>query len=135
MAEQVLQNAFVSIDGTDLSDHVRSVTLNYSAEMQDQTAMGDDTRESIGGLKQWSMDVEFNQDYAASEVDATMFGIVGTTVAIILRPDTGAVSATNPQFTGNGVIESYPPIGGAVGDVHTTSVTIQSAGTLARATS
>jgi hypothetical protein len=45
------------------------------------------------------------------------------------------VGADNPNFTGNGLISSYPPIGGSVGDLAATTVSIVAAGTLSRATS
>ncbi len=134
MAEQVLTNAHLTVNGVNLSDHVRSITLRYAAELQDITAMSDTTRARLGGLKDWSFDVEFNQDFAASNVDATLFPIVGTSVAVIIRPDAGAVSTTNPNFTGNAMIESYQPVGGAVGDAHVSPVTFQGNGTLTRAT-
>lgn len=135
MATQAFTDAFVSINSVDLSDHVRSVTLNYAAEMLDETAMGATTRARKGGLKDWSVEIEFNQDYAASEVDATLFTLVGASSTIIVRPvNTGGVSATNPNYTGAAVLESYPPITGAVGDLHVTSVTFQGNGTLSRAT-
>lgn len=135
MAEQVYDNAFLSLNGVDLSDHVRQVTLTYQAELQDKTAMGDSTRERIGGLKDWSLQVEFNQDFAASEVDATMFALVGTVFAVILRPDAGVVGTSNPQFTGNGICEEYTPIGGNVGDLAVAPISVQASGGLARATS
>ena len=135
MAKFVLTDASLVINSVDLSDHVRSVTVNYEAELQDDTTMGDDTRTNLGGLKNWSMDVEFTQDYAASEVDTTIFGIVGTSVPIVLKPTSGAVSATNPSYSANGVIGSYSPIGNSVGDLAVAPVTIASAGTLTRATS
>ena len=134
MAEQVLTNAHLTVNSVNLSDHVRSITLRYAADLQDITAMSDTTRNRLGGLKDWSFDVEFNQDFAAANVDATLFPIVGSSVAIIVRPDAGAVSATNPNFTGNAIIESYQPVGGAVGDAHTAPVTFQGNGTLTRAT-
>ena len=136
MATTVLTDAFVSINGVDLSDHVKSVTLPYAAEMLDDTVMGDDTRSSKGGLKTWSITIEFLNDWAANEVDATLFPLVGATFTIIVRPvNTGGVSATNPNFTGTGILESYPPLGNPVGELATTSVTVQSAGALSRATS
>lgn len=135
MAELVFDNVFLSLGGTDLSDHVRQATLTYQAELQDKTAMGDNTRERIGGLKDWSLQVEFNQDFAASEVDATVFSLVGTVFAVILRPDAGSVGATNPNYTGNGILEEYTPIGGSVGDVAIAPITIQASGDLSRATS
>ncbi len=86
MAEFVFTDASVVINAVDLSDHVRQVTLNYSAELQDDTAMGDDTRSRIGGLKDWSMELEFNQDFAAAEIDVTLFPLVGSTFAVTLKP-------------------------------------------------
>ena len=135
MASFVLNDASVTINSVDLSDHVQSVTINYGAEMQDETAMSDDTRINKGGLKTWSMDIQFKQDHAASEVDATLFSLVGTTFTVAVRPTSSAVGSTNPSFTGTGCLESYNPVGGSVGDLATTSVTIQSAGTLSRSTS
>jgi hypothetical protein len=135
MAELVFTDAFVEINSVDLSDHVRQVTLNYSAELQDSTAMGDTTRERLGGLKDWSLTVEFNQDFAASEVDATLFSIVGTVFGVEVRATSSARSATNPGYNGNGILESYAPFGGGVGDLLVAPVTIQAAGTLSRSTS
>lgn len=133
MATVVYTDASGVFNSVDLSDHIKSITLNYSAEMLDDTAMGDDTRSKIGGLKDWSMDVTFHQDYAASNVDATFFPLVGSTFVCVLKPTSSAVSATNPSFTGTGILESYQPMGGGVGDLEETTVTIQSAGTLVRA--
>ena len=135
MAEVVFTNAFVSLNAVDLSDHVRQVTLSYNAEPADITAMSDTTRQRIGGLKDWSISIEFNQDYAASEVDATLFALVGTTFAIEIRPDAGAVAATNPKFTGTALLESYQPVGGSIGEVHVSPVQLSAASSLTRATS
>ena len=136
MTKLVLTDAFLSIGGNDLSAHVQSVSLNYEAEEQDSTTMGVDTREALGGLKNWSMDVTFAQDFASGTVDAAMFSIVGTQVAVILRAvNTGGVSTTNPNYTGTGLISSYNPIGNSIGDFAVAPVTIKAAGTLTRATS
>lgn len=135
MAEVVLTDASLTVGGTDLSDHVRSITLNYTSEPQDKTAMGDTTRERLGGLLDWSVSVEFNQDYAAGEVDATLHPLVGTVVSLVLKPTSAGVSATNPSYTGSALLTSYPPLGGTVGDIHTTTAEFEAAGALTRATS
>lgn len=136
MAEKILTDPFFSIGGTDLSDHVKSVTLDYGADTPELTAGGDDTHIfAAGGLKTWSMSVEFNQDYAASNVDATLFAAIGASSAIVLRPDTDAVGVTNPSYTGNGIASNYNPVSGSIGEVMTTPLQIVAAGTLSRATS
>lgn len=135
MSEIVLTDAFVEINSQDLSDHVRSVTINYGAEIKDKTAMGLGSRSKLPGLKDWSVDLEFNQDYALNEVDATLFSLVGAAeFAIIIRSDSGTIDATNPEFTGSALLESYTPLGGSVGDEHITTITLQGTGDLARAT-
>jgi len=117
MATVIFKDAYFTINSVDLSDHVKSLTLNYEAETQDDTAMGDDTRSMLGGLKNWSASVEFHQDYAVGEVDVTIFSLVGTSTAIEIRPTSAVVSATNPSYTGNGMVTTYSPVSGAVGDV------------------
>jgi hypothetical protein len=134
MATLVYTNAKVEINGTDLSSHASEVTLNYASEMQDETAMGDDTRVRKGGLKDWSVDVTWHQDFAAGKVDATLFSLVGTTVCVELRPQNICSTAINPIFSGIGVIENYHPMSGTVGTLLDAPTAIQSAGTLARAT-
>ena len=136
MATFVYTDASVVVNSVDLSDHVKSCTLNYEAEMLDDTVMGDTTRSNMVGLLNWSIDVDFLQDFASAKVDATLFSLVGAAAfTVTLKPTSGSVSATNPSFSGSVVFESYPPMTGAVGDLETVSVTFRSAGTLTRATS
>jgi hypothetical protein len=136
MAVFVLTNAKVDINSVDLSDHVRSVQLEYQAELQDETAMGDGTRQRIAGLKDWSMTFEFNQDFAASKVDATLWPLVGgSAVTVAVRPVNAAKSATNPEFTGSAVLESYGPVSNSIGELATAQAVFRSAGDLARSTS
>lgn len=136
MATLALTAAHVEINSVDLSAFVTGIRINYSAEMLDETQMGDTTRTNKGGLKNWSMEIDFTQDFAASSPDVSLFSLVGSTFTILVRPVKGtAVSATNPNYTGTGILESYPPLGNAVGELAMTTVTVQSAGALSRATS
>lgn len=135
MAIYVWNAARVSIDGVNLSDRVRNVTLAYSAEQIEATAMTDSARVFLGGFKNWSVDVEFNQDHAAANVDATLFPLVGSsTVALLIRPTTAAVSATNPEYSGTGTLLEYSPFTGTLGETATADVSFTSGGTLSRNT-
>jgi len=129
MAEFVLLDASVSIgpaDGAlvDLSDHCRSVTIDYSAETPESTAMGDLNKNRLPGLLDWKIDVEFNQDYDAANVDATLFPLVGAAVDVDICATSDVAAPTTPHFTGTGIISAYNPLGGKVGDTNTTKVTI-----------
>ncbi len=127
-------NGYLSVAGTDLSARVKSMTLATGVEVQDPSAMGVNTRLALAGLGTWSLTVTFNQDYAAGNVDAVLSALVGPnlTAALIFRPDAGAQSPTNPEYTGTAVVSSYQPIGGSVGDLATAPVTFVAASDLTR---
>ncbi len=137
MGTHVLDDAFVSIDGLDVSDHVKSVRLTMTRDDIDDTNMGDSTHVHVAGMKEWGLEVDLAQDFAGSSVDSKLWTVydAGAAVAVIVRADaTAAQSATNPSYTGNAVLLNYPPIGGNVGDLHTTTAQFSAAGDLARNT-
>jgi len=135
MATFAFIDAYVEVNSVDHSDHVRSVTLQTTAEELDDSAMGDTYRSKIGGLLDGSISIEFNQDFAAGEADASFFSILGTVVTFEIRPDSDAASATNPKYTGSVLINDYSPVANGVGDLATLSVTWPTTGTITRATS
>lgn len=126
-------NAKVTLNAVDLSDHVKSVSISYSAEELDDTVMGDTAKSRLPGLLDWSAEIEFVQDYANSKVDLTLFPLVGAapfTVAIM--PISGSKTANTPSFEGSGILTSYRPLGGTVGELLTAPVTIMGDGALSR---
>lgn len=128
----VFKDAYLSVNGTDLSAYVRSVELPISHEMLDATTMGDDARVNEAGLQNWNVPVELEQVIAS--VDAVLFPLVGAAAfTVIFKPNGATTSTSNPSFTGSAVIESYQPFGGQVGSIQTCSVTFQCAGAIARA--
>ena len=136
MAVFAFTDASVTINSVDLSDHVRQVSLSLTAEELDTTAMSaTGYRTRAGGLKDGSLTLEFNQDFASSEIDATFNGIIGTVVAFVLKPTSGSVSSTNPSYSGNVLITEYMPLANAVGDLATVSMTFPTSGAVTRATS
>jgi hypothetical protein len=135
MAKFVLKNASVSINSVDLSDHVSSVSIDYSAETPESTCMGDTSKTRLPGLLDWKMEIEFRQDFASAKVDATLFPLVGAAAfAVIVKPDAGAIPSTNPAFTGNALLASYNPVAGKVGDIATTKASLVGTGVLDRDT-
>ena len=127
-------DAKVTVNGVDLSTYVRQATINVSAAELEDTAMGDTFRSRVAGLKDWSVNLEFNQDFAAGAVDATLWPLLGTTTVVTVKATSAANSATNPQYSGSVLVSQYNPLTNGVGDLATTSVTWQGAGTLSRLT-
>ena len=131
----IFRNAFISLGGTDLSAYLQSVDPSFDVELTDDTAMGDTARSNAPGLEVWSFSIKLLNPFAASGPDATIWPLKGTTFTVTFRPDTAAVSATNPQFSGTGTVGSWQPIGGSVGDEGVATLEIASAGAITRTTS
>jgi Flp pilus assembly protein TadG len=135
MAIFLSNNVGVKVNSIDLSDHVTSVTLNRSFDELEVTAMGDSGHKYVKGLEASSVTIDFLNDTAASNVLATLQAAWGTTVEVKLLQVKGtAVSATNPLYTFNVLVNNTTDINGAVGDVGTQSVTWNVQGTTSVAT-
>jgi predicted secreted protein len=133
MAATVLTDAKVIINSVNLSTFVRKVTLNIEVDEQDVTAMGGNGYKAmIGGLKDWSVECDFNQDFSAAAVDATLWPLFAQTTTISVNPTSAANSATNPQYTGSVLVSKYTPLDGSVGDVSTITIPFRAAGALTR---
>jgi len=119
----------------DLSDHVQSVTLNYNADQVEITSMGDTAHLFTGGLDNVTCDVTLFQDLAASEVEATVYDLVGTATTVLIKATSGAVAADNPSYTlANTYLSSHMPVAGTVGDAAMTTLNFVG-GTITKATS
>lgn len=133
-----VSGTIVSTASTDFSDHIRQITLNLNVVMQPMTTFGDGAFESqLPGLKNADISIDFNQDFAASSVDAT-FGAAflnGTLYYLDIKPTNSARSATNPSYVYAAYVAKYPPIGQTVGDRAGVSVDFAVTGKYARLTS
>ncbi len=137
MAALVLTNAYVTINSVNLSDHITSITINTTDDVIDTTAFGSTARTRVAGLGDNSVTIEFQQDYAASNVEATIntsgSSLVGTTTTIVVKPNGSTTSATNPSYTFSALVSEWQPLNGAVGELATASVTWPISGEITKA--
>jgi len=132
MPKYVHKDAYIAVNGTALSDHAQSLTIEDSADEVDFTAFSTAGYREIGpGLKDATVTVTFFQDFAASSVHAILQPLyqTGGTFALEVRPTSSAVSATNPKGTMTARLFSYAGFGGAVGDASTFDAAFRCAGT------
>lgn len=135
MAVLVLTNAYISVNSVVLSDHSNSVTVNYEVDQIETTAFGDLGHKFTGGLQNNSIELAFMQDFAASNVEATIYPLVGTTTTVVIKPNGSTTSATNPSYTiTNAYLSAHTPVAGAVGELAMTTLTF-TGGTIAKAVS
>ena len=135
MAKFVATDYEITIDGTDFSTSLAAVTLDVSVDEQETTAFGNSYRTRIGGLKDASVTLDFHQDFASSGVDETLFAALGTDVAVVIKPTSETISATNPSYSFNALVTQTQPFASSVGDLATLSVTWPVNGAVTRATS
>jgi FlaG/FlaF family flagellin (archaellin) len=73
MAKLVLRNCVTTVNGVDFSDHISSVEVNLKKKSIDTTNFSGGGSEQVAGLKSDQFVVTFQQDFAAAEVDATLY--------------------------------------------------------------
>lgn len=135
MAKMVLLAQFLSINGTTLNAYTKKAELTVEVEDKDVTnyaSLG--WKELLGGLKSGELSVEFLQDFAASQLDAIMWPLLGTVVPFEVRADQAVVGTSNPKYTGSILIKGWNPVEGSVGDEATVGLSFPTSGAVTRAT-
>jgi hypothetical protein len=134
LAKFYAQDYKITVGTTVLSEDIASVTLDITSDEVETTAFGSTYRTRIGGLKDASVSLDFHQDFGAGSVDALLFPLMGSTVAVKIAPTSGTISATNPEYRFTALVTQYQPFAGAVGDLATLSVTWPVSGEVVRGT-
>ena len=135
MAKFVLVSPVITVGGVNLSDHIASVTLTESYAEVATTAFGDTAVTRIAGLGDHSISLDFHEDFAATEVHATIAPLVGATSTVSVKPVNSTTTATNPLFSATVLVTEWPLLNGAVGDLATASVTWPISGAITTSTS
>ena len=135
MAIFVATDFNVSINGsTALSSYLTQVELKATATDVTTTAFGSSFVTRVAGLKEGSLTLTFNQDYAASTVDATLFPLLGNNATVVIKPTSSAVGTSNPSYSAVCLVTDLTPISGQIGDLATLSLTWPTTGAITRAT-
>jgi predicted secreted protein len=136
MAKQIISNPVIVIGSGTVSANCAQVTISLTAEDVDTTNFGSlGWKERVGGLKEGNVSFEWQNDYAASALDATFFPLLGTQVAFSIKPaSTAAAGSSNPVYSGTLVVTEYNPVDSAVGDLATFKTSWPTVGAVSRAT-
>lgn len=110
-------DAVVVINGVNLSDHIAEVTIESVFDENEITTFGSNYKIFSPGLGDATITMRAFQDFAAAKVDATIQPLNGSTTPFLVqvKPTSGAISATNPEYQLTALNFSYSPIAGAVG--------------------
>ena len=129
----VITNANVSIGGVDLSSHITKVTLSTKRAEVETTTFGNTAKRRVAGLADNSVSIDFNQDFAAATVEATIYPLIGSTAAVVVKPNGTATGTANPSYTFNALVTEWMPLDAQVGDLASASVTFPIDGTITKA--
>jgi hypothetical protein len=135
MAIFVATDFSVSINGsTALASYLTQVELKATANDVTTTAFGSSWVTRVAGLREGTLTLNFNQDYATTTVDATLWPLLGTNATVVIKPTSTAVGASNPAYTAVCLVTDLTPISGQIGDLSTFSITWPTTSAISRAT-
>ena len=130
----VVTNANVSIGGVDLSSHITKVTLSSSRAEIETTTFGNSAKRRVAGLADNSVSIDFNQDFAAATVEATLYPLVGSTATVVVKPNGTATGTANPSYTFSALVTEWTPLDAQIGELASASISWPIDGTITKAT-
>lgn len=125
----------VEVAGTNFSDHGVSADLSVDVSTLDSTNFASaGWTETLAGLKSASVSLTFNDDFAASNIDSTIWANLGAAVSVKLRVVNTTTTATNPEFQFTALVTQHR-FGGQVGALAQKQLSWPVSGAITRATS
>ena len=124
MAKFVMLNCQVLVNGVDFTDHCNSVEVDLVKKSVDTTNFSGGGFEQTQGLREDTFTLTLQQDFAAAEVDATLYPLynAGGEFTVEVRPVAGARSTTNPGYVGTCILLNYTPLTGKPGALSETKI-------------
>lgn len=135
MAVTVLTNPQIVINSVDLTNHVDTIKIDEKFADVDTTSFGSTSKTRVSGLGDHSVTINFQQDFAVSSVEATIFPLIGTTTSITVKPLNGATSTINPAYTFTVLVTEWTPLDAKVGSLVMANLTWPISGAITKATS
>lgn len=135
MAKQPAKNTDITVNSVALEDDVTGWSFDMSQETPVVTSLADAGPRRVVGNYDYALNLDGVADFAASQSDATLFGLIGSTgVALDLEP-TGANSGTDdPNYTSTSIVLNSYSIAGQVGGAVTFRAAMAGNAAIARAT-
>lgn len=134
MSKFLNQNVYVSVNGTALSEHAFSVDTPSEREQVDVSGFNaTGAREYLPGQHDETVTIGFLQDFASSSVHSVLEPLYrnASTFPLIICPNGGTISSTNPAFQGTVALFEYNGLSGDLGARSEITAVFKSASTTA----
>lgn len=121
----LLVQPFISINGVDMACYAKSISVTADDDVQDIATFCTPTATRFGATE-WTIEIEWmvSYDTSGSDVFNTLLALAKTSVAIIIRPDTGTIGVTNPQLDCTAYMPTPSFIDGGIGEATTFTMSI-----------
>ena len=110
MAKIILTDAKVTINSVILSDHIANIILESKDDVIETSSFGSTAKTRTAGLTDNQVTFDFHQDFAAANVEATIYPLIGTITTIVILPTSAVGSATNPTYTFSALVSDWTPL-------------------------
>jgi hypothetical protein len=139
MTTVYLSNPALTINAVDLTDQCTSATLTFAFDQLETTAFGQTARvfgaSTVTSLQNNTFEVELFQSYAATETEASIYGLVGIQTTITVSPTAAGLAtpaADAPRYELVGCyLASHSPISASLGELSSISL-VFTGGTLTK---
>jgi hypothetical protein len=117
-------NAAPTTPSIDISSYVTNAVINQIVDELEVTSMGDLSHRFVAGLQSGTFQLDFINDWAASQVMQTLNDAFGKTLSVSVITVKGtAVSAANPTYQFSILVNNLTPLGqGGVAEVANSSL-------------
>lgn len=129
-----IQNPYVTINGTDVSEYIRRAAITMTQEELDVTASGDSGKARIAGLRDDKFEFDLYQNFSAGTVDALLWALFDGKVEfpVVVAQSGSALGTSNPGYYGTCIMTEYPPLDGEIGEVKMTKISLPVTGKIGR---
>ena len=122
MPKLVFNNPRITINSVDLTDQIAQVALDMTFAEVETTAFGNTAVTRVAGLGDHSFSASFHQDFATSEVEQTIYPLLGTTTQVTIKTVNTTTTTDNPLYTFTVLVAEWSPVSGSVGELLTADV-------------
>ena len=128
----VLKDAYVQIDGVDLTTDGASVEVSMAADDVDVSTFGAGVHQHLGGLRADQFAITFLSNFDTQRVHDVLWALLADAdqtpeFRVVVAPFGAVASVTNPHFYSNRcILLNYSPLAGEIGARSETQVTIPS---------
>ncbi len=125
----VITDAYVEVDGTELSNQGNKIVLKREKEVMDATGFRAKAKQKEGGIPDASMDITLFQGYKKGGVNSVLSSIwdEDKEVKVVIKWKKGKASEENPKYVMTGKLFTFP-LEGSVNSIQTVECTFENTG-------